>query len=379
MTQSLRPLSYIGTFAALLLATGCSDFFPPVSLSSGSGGSSGTDYVYVANATTGDVAAYSVASGALTAVSGSPFSLGFTPSAIVVNPANSIVFVAGTSGGTGFINAYSIGTGGVLKLLQSNSVGLASPVSMEVSPDGQWLIGLDANGLSIDEYSINSTSGQLTLASGATYAVSGATVVPRAIKISPNAAYVFVALGTAGDLVFAFNTTTGVLTSSQQLKIGTNESDNALAVSPATSYLYIARSGTNGGLAVYSIGSGGALTAISGSPFAAGSQPFSVVINSGGTDVYVANQLDSTISGYSISSTKGGLTALSGSPYTNSSEPTVLAIDNTGKYLLAASHAGSPDLSLYSFDSTVTGKLDYIASTSTGKDPTGPIAMAVTH
>jgi 6-phosphogluconolactonase (cycloisomerase 2 family) len=94
--------------------------------------------------------------------------------------------------------------------------------------------------------------------------------------------------------------------------------------------------------------------------------------------VYVANQLDSTISGYSIASA-GTATATSGSPYSTVSGPTALAIDNTGKYLLAISHAGSPDLSLFSFDTTITGKLDLVSSTSTGTDPTGPIAIAATH
>jgi 6-phosphogluconolactonase (cycloisomerase 2 family) len=129
---------------------------------------------------------------------------------------------------------------------------------------------------------------------------------------------------------------------------------------------------------VYTISSSGVLQSISGSPFAAGSQPFSVVARSDGTEVYVANQLDSTISGYSIAS-NGTATAISGSPYTNGSQPSALALDNSGKYLLAMSHNGSPDLTMYSFDATTTGKLNSVGSTSTGTDPTGPIAIAATH
>jgi 6-phosphogluconolactonase len=79
-----------------------------------------------------------------------------------------------------------------------------------------------------------------------------------------------------------------------------------------------------------------------------------------------------------ISST-GTATAISGSPYPNVSAPSALAIDRTGKYLLSISNAGSPDVTLFSFDATVTGKLNTVASTSTGTDPTGPIAIAVTH
>ena len=365
------------TIGALLLATGCGNFFVPENSSPG-GSTSGGDYVYVANQTTGTLSAYSVGSGALTVISGAPYSLGFAPTAVAVNPANTIVFVAGANSGIGYIDAYSIGSSGALTLLAQNNVGLGDPISLDVSPDGQWLIGLDGNGLTVDEYQINATTGQLTLATGATYVISNATVVPRGLKISPNANFVFVAIGTAGDLVFPFNTTNGVLSSPGRLTLPANVSDNALAVSPDSGYLYIARSGTNGGLAVYTVSSAGVLTAITGSPFTAGSQPFSVVVNSGGTAAYVANQLDSTISGYTIAS-GGTATAISGSPYSNNSEPSGLVIDKTGKYLLAISNAGAPDLTLYSFDSTTTGKLDFVSSTSTGTDPTGPISIAATH
>src|ERR1019366_9033915 len=119
------------------------------------------------------------------------------------------------------------------------------------------------------------------------------TIVPSGIKFAPNGNYVFVSVGTAGDVEFTFNTNGGALASNQKITLTTGVSDNALAVSPSsssTSYLYIARSGTGGGVAVYTIGTGGVLTSVTGSPFAAGSQPFSVVVNSAGTDVYVANQ-----------------------------------------------------------------------------------------
>ena len=363
------------TLGALLLGTGCQGFFVPET-SSSSGGSTSGDYVYVANQTTGTLAAYSVGSGALTAISGSPYTLGFAPTAVAVNPADTIVFVAGVANGVGLIDAFSIGSSGGLTLLTQNNVGLGDPISMDVSPDGQWLIGLDGNGLTIDEYQINSSSGQLTLATGQTYVISNATVVPRGLKISPDGKFVFAAIGTAGDLVFPLNTTNGVLSSPGRLTLPANVSDNALAVSPNSGFLYIARSGSGGGLGVYTISSAGVLQEISGSPFTAGSQPFSVVVSSDGTDVYVANQLDSTISGYSIAS-GGTATAISGSPFNNTSQPSALVIDKTGKYLLAISHNGSPDLSLYSFAST--GKLNLVESSSTGTDPTGPIAIAATH
>jgi len=358
-------------------AMGCAGFFVyPGSLPGSGSGSTSGDYVYVANATTDSVIGFAVGTGTLTAVTNSSYALSFIPTAMAVNPANTILFVAGSAS----IYAFAIESGGALSVLNGGSaVGFAAVVSMDISPDGQWLLALDGNGVTVDEFLINSTTGLLTQVAGASYSVSGATAVPHAVKVAPNGQLVFVALGTGGDLVFTFNTTNGTLASSQQLApASATASDNALAVSPNSSYLYIARSGTGGGLAAYSVGVNGALTSVSGSPFTAGTQPYSVVVNTAGTDVYVANRGDNTISGFAIASS-GTLTALSGSPYTSGTAVTALAADKSGDYLLAAANGGAPDLTMYSFDSTVAGKLDLATTTTTGTDPTGPIALAVTH
>jgi hypothetical protein len=73
------------------------------------------------------------------------------------------------------------------------------------------------------------------------------------------------------------------------------------------------------------------------------------------------------------------LTVLSGSPYQSGSAVTALAVDSSGDYLLAAANGGSPDLTMYSYDSATVGKLDFATSVPTGTDPTGPVALAMTH
>jgi len=386
----LRRVAAVLGLLALCWTTGCAGFWVAVN---NSGGSTTNDYVYVANANTETLAGFQVTAGTLTAVPGSPYSLGFVPAAVVVNAANTIVFVAGSNGIDGFINTYSIGTGGALSLMTSNNLGSGSDISIDVSPDGKWLLGLDANGPPIDEaivdvYQINSATGGLLLGNGASFTVPSGTgtIVPRALKIAPNGDYVFVALGTAGDLVCPFTESNNIPLSSPQTLLfqsGANISDNALAVSSDEKVLFIARSGTLGGVASYTIGAGGALSNVSGSPIAAGTQPFSVAIDTAGKDVYVANRGDSTITGYSIGS-GGVLTALNGSAngssYSSGKQVTALAVDNSGDYLLAAANGGSDDLTLYSYDSTTTGNLVYATSTSTGNiDPTGPVAIATTH
>lgn len=401
--QWARRVAWAMAVAALSLTTGCAGFwvYPGSQNGSGSGSSSTGDYVYVANAETESLAGFSVSSGTLTAVSGTPFNLGFVPTAVVVNPANTIVFVAGVGGIYGIINSYSIGSGGTLSLLASNTLGSAEEVSLDVSPDGEWLVGLDASGPAqndaiVDVYEINSSSGQLTaLTSSEIYPLSlsgGQVSTPLAIRFGPSignsAWYLFAALGTGGDLEFTFTSNTSSSTPTYSFGSGVAHlqtgsatvSDNALAVSPNGSYLFIARSGTSSGVAVYTIGSGGALTSVTGSPFAAGTDPFSVVVNAAGTDVYVANQADGTISGFSIGS-NGVLTAVGGSPFSShlGTLPRALAVDNSKNYLLAAANGGGPDLAMYSFDQGTPGALDYSTSTTTGTDPTEPVAIAATH
>jgi 6-phosphogluconolactonase (cycloisomerase 2 family) len=371
------------------LTIGCGNFWVyPGSLTSST--SSTGDYVYVANADAGDVVGYVVGTGTLTAVSGSPYSLGFVPTSVVVNPANTMVFVAGTNGTFGFINSYSIGTGGALTLLKSNDLGSAGEVSIDVSADGDWLVGLDANGAQVnevivDEYSINSSTGQLTLqpqtGTNGTYIYTSAgnstipTIVPAAIKFAPSEAYVLVAAGTAGDLVFPFSG--GVFSAPNVLNLGAGAtvSDNALTVNSGSSNFYTARSGTGGGLAAFTINSGGAFTGVTGSPFAAGTQPVSVVVNKAGTDIYVANQGSGSISEYSLAS-NGTAAALSPASVSTTSAPWALAVDNSGNYLFSISKAGNPDLTMYSYSS---GQLVFATSIATGTDPTGAVAIAATH
>jgi 6-phosphogluconolactonase len=98
-----------------------------------------------------------------------------------------------------------------------------------------------------------------------------------------------------------------------------------------------------------------------------------VVLNAAGKGVYVANRTDGNISEFSTT-TSGGLTLLG--TIGSGSLPIGLAVDNSGDYLLAAANGGSSDLTMYSYDSTTTGKLDSSAATATG---TGPVAIAATH
>ena len=382
MMGLLRRVAAVLGLTALCWTTGCAGFWVAVGNSGGSTTTPTNDYVYVANATTETVSGFAVGTGTLTSVTGTSYSLGFPPTAVAVNPADSILFVGSNTAIYAF--AINSSTGALSVLNGGGAVGYAYVASMDISPDGNWLFALDQNNTTLDEFQINPSTGVLTAYTPIAYPVpSGATAVAHGVKFAPSGNYLFLALGTAGDVVYTFDTalTSGALTTPLSLSLGSasTNSDNALAVSPDSTLLFIARSGSAGGLAVYTIGSGGSLAQVSGSPFSAGALPFSVAVNAAGTDVYVANRTDGTISGFSIASSSGVLTTLSGSPYQSGSAVTALAVDNSGDYLLAAANGGSPDLTMYSYDPTIAGKLDFSTSIATGTDPTGPVALAMTH
>ncbi len=382
---------FAGAIGIVALLTGCGGgFFPPLAPASGGGG--GTpgnttgDFVYVANGTTNTIAGFAVATstagaGTLTAVAGSPYAFSFPPLTMAVTPTNSYLYVAGIGG----IYAYAInGSTGVLTAAnQGGAVAISQlgTVSIDISPDGQWLFGLAADGGTLNEYQINNTNGTLGVQPSVQYVVAnGATVLPKMVRVAATGAYVALALGTGGDVVFPFNTKTGAFgTTYQQIPTGNPQaSDNGLAIDSASTFLYLARSGAGSGVVVYGFGANGALSPVAGSPFAAGGGPFSMLLDSTGKYAYAANRTDGTITGYTIG-TGGVLTALSGSPFKSGTSITSLARDKSGSYVLAAASGGTPDLAMYSFDKTTPGNLSSVATAATGADPTGPVAVVATH
>jgi 6-phosphogluconolactonase len=380
----LRRCTVVGAAMILPVFTGCTGFFPPINNSGGGGGATGNQ-VYVSNQTTKSVSGFLVGTGTLKAVSNSPVALGSQPFAEVVTPNNAFLYIAGQAS----ISLYLINSDGSLSAPSGGAPQNAvTAASLAVSPDGQWLIALDSFTQQLDIYQINSSTGALTAQAQSPVAYSipsgSGTWQPSMVQVSPDGTLIFAALGTAGDATFTFNTATGLATSSQHLpNIDASTGDYGLAVDPKTAYLYIARSGTNGGVGVYIIGSGGTLNSVTGSPFAAGGGTQSIVLDSTGTYVYAANRLDGTISGYTIAAgtTQAALTLtpLSGSPYASGTAVQSLGIDRTGKYLLAAALGGGPDLTMYSFDITTPGKLDPATSIATDTDPAGAVAAALTH
>jgi len=376
----------IAAALAVGLLAGCGGFFPPLTTTTTSTSTSTGDYVYIVNQTTNSVSGFAVGASVLSATTGSPVTLAgavasSSAASVAVSRQNTFVYV----GGQGGIGCFAIGSDGSLTpVAGSNLSSTGNFISLDTSPDGQWLVGLDAVNHSINIYGITASTGLLTLNGTATaypLAMAGNLSVAQAVRFAPTGTYVGLALGTSGDVVYPFTTSSGVLGLGQEIQFqatGTNTSDTALTFDATGAYLYVARlvSGVgNSRVASYSINSSG-VPALAHT-VATGDAPFSVMIDNSGTYLYAANRGSGNVSGYTIAN--GVLTALPGSPYASGLSATALVEDNTHKYVLAAAANGSSDYTMYSFDALSAGKLDAVSVGASGTDPAGSIAIAATH
>ena len=358
----------------LPVLSGCNFFVADTN--SGGGGSTGNS-VYVLNATTNTVGGFAIGTSTLAVLSGSPYALGFTPQAGVVSRNNTFLYIAGP----GTVTAYTIASNGSLSQSGCTGCTVVSTISsLDVSPDGQWLVGLDQVSQTIDLWALNASTGAMTAQNPAAYTTNGTTVVRMQVRFSPAGNFVIAALGTGGDVIFPFDTSTGGFSTTYGIVTtgSTQSSDNAIAINSTGTAFYVARSGTNSGVLGYTLTSSGAPSIIAGSPYAAGTTPTAVQIDNANRYVYAANRVSGTISAYTISTT-GALTAITGSPYTSGALVGSLGADSTGKYVLASASGGSPDLTMYSFDATTAGKLNSVATVATSADPAGATTLALTH
>jgi hypothetical protein len=195
-------------------------------------------------------------------------------------------------------------------------------------------------------------------------------------------------MGTGGTAVIPFtvtNTNPFGSVSVIKPKNTTTGGATAVAVDVSRPLLYVgetvAVSGSNpGGLRVFTIGTNSSMTELSGSPYTSGGIGPAAILPTTNY-IYVANK---TVSGSSTGNIAGFAITTTGTVYSLTSVSTVsagvstvgLAEDSTGTYILAVNSSGSPDLNVYTFDSTTAGKLDSYTTASTGSDPTQPVAVA---
>jgi YVTN family beta-propeller protein len=95
----------------------------------------------------------------------------------------------------------------------------------------------------------------------------------------------------------------------------------SVTVHPSGGFVYVINASSNN-ISAYSIDPvTGALTAVSGSPFATGLGPFSLEVDPSGKYAYVADSQSNSVSAFSIDAGTGALTPIAGSPFAAGTTP----------------------------------------------------------
>jgi 6-phosphogluconolactonase (cycloisomerase 2 family) len=221
--------------------------------------------------------------------------------------------------GDGTISAYSIGSGGALTAIGNpNTIGTGtSPVSVAFSVESgnEFAYVANMSDNTISAYSIDST-GALT-AIGNPNTISTGTI-PVSITVDPSKQFVYVANEFSNSIsIYTIDPTFGTLAASATptVTVGNNPT-SVVTVSLGSSgeFAYVTNL-SDSTISAYSIdlSNGGALTAISGSPFNAGTlagtlaYPSTITIDPSGQFAYVINSGDGSIWAYPINQSTGVL------------------------------------------------------------------------
>ncbi len=346
-------------------------------------------FAYVANAAiaSGSIAglsAYAIRAtgGALLQLSSSPVATGVPTFELALTPNGKFLYASSASANT--VTGFAAdGTNGGLSAISGSPVATGTrPLGMSVDPNSQFLYV--ANGGSgsdsVSAYAINPATGVLTPITGSPFA---AGPNPEYIAIAPNGQFLYVANYGANTISgYTLNGTTGALTPLAGSPFPAGTGVESLAIHPNGAFLYAAVSGSNNGspapgnVSAYAINAGtGALTAVTGSPFAAGSKTYSVALNPAGTFLYATNYDDDTVSAYTINSSTGALTGVMGSPFLAGAARAAYAVhvDLSGAFLYVT------DGNVYGFSiNSGSGALTPVAGGPfpTGAQPSGVAVLA---
>ena len=151
-------------------------------------------------------------------------------------------------------------------------------------------------------------------------------------------------------------------------------SSNSVAFSPNGKLLATADGTTSavGTVSVFSVAADGALTQVTGSPFQTGNSPRSVAFSPNGELLATANQADNTVSVFSVAA-DGALARVTGSPFQTGSGPQSLAFSPSGGLLVVA-NPSSATVSMFSV--SAAGALSQVAGSPFATPGANPTSVA---
>jgi 6-phosphogluconolactonase len=292
--------------------------------------------------------------------------------------------------GDSLVSSYAIdlSTG----LLTANGAGVATggvPSAMLLSPSGDALFIANSATNNISTYTVKSDG---TLTAGSSTLPTGTT--PLSMAIDSAAHFLFVAnqglqIDPASSTISVFSIQSGSLTEVvgspfrvAALSASSGPGPSAVAVTPDGKFLYVANQ-FDGTVTGFSVDASGVLTRLTpGATATVGTAPSGMDITTDGGFLYISNSGSSNVSAFAIcnqvvtscsvpTSPDGALTPVTGSPFSAGLGPTSIVAAPSGKFLFVVDRQ-SNQISEYKL-ATGTGELtaNTQASISTGNTPTG--------
>ncbi|HVN92227.1 MAG TPA: beta-propeller fold lactonase family protein [Terracidiphilus sp.] len=116
----------------------------------------------------------------------------------------------------------------------------------------------------------------------------------------------------------------------------------------------------------FSVGQGGVLAPLAGSPFAAGVKPSAIASDSSSAHIYVTDFTAGNVLAYSVASSTGVPSQIAGSPFKAGNQPSAIVVDTAYSYAYVTN---SQDSNVTAYSISSTGALSTIGTYATGLDP----------
>ena len=308
------------------------------------------------------------------------------------------VYLAGSSGSgsgsDGLIQVFAVDSqsGALRTAAHSISSGGTSPAAMTASHDYAHLYVANQGNNSIVHFTV-ATDGVLTKKDSVTLSDA-----PVFMTVNAANTYLYVVSGTTSATLTAYSLSSGTIGSAAAQEslsipgfVGDTLIPTGVAVLENNSSVYVTAydqsaynpGGTTtstanpGWVFGFAVGSGGALTPATASPYRAGVKPTAVAADPTNRFLYVTDFASNQLIGYGIHS-GSILSFLINGPFRTGNEPIAIAIDPRGKYIYVANALDSA-VSAYAIDLT-TGTPSAAVNTTgsqTNSTDTQPVAIVV--
>lgn len=315
-----------------------------------------------------------VASGALTSIAGSPFATSGGVGDIGIDPAGKFAIASVYNGASSKLATFAIDAATGALTAASESPVPAGAVA--ISSFGTYVYVGDDSANQIWGFSMNSTTGDISLLPAAPFTTGSS---PATLVADPSGKFLYIvneATSSETIVTYAIDAATGNLSARRNVR--TRGQSVSLAFSAGTApvsytpkYAYVANN-ADSTVSGYSINPAtGGLTNVLGSPFDAGSNPATVTTDPAGKFLWAVNAAGGTISAFTVDQTSGVLSAVSGSPFAGGRLmlPFSIAVDPTGAFAYVTNSApNSTTVSSFTIDRT-TGALAPLQSLNAGTAP----------